>query len=35
MPQNKGPYLSKEASTRLDAMRKKYDPEKRFPGFLS
>ena len=35
MPQNKGPYLSKEASARLDAMRKKYDPEKRFPGFLS
>jgi hypothetical protein len=35
LPQNKGPYLSKDASTRLEAMRKKYDPEKRFPGYPS
>lgn len=34
MPQNKGPYLSKDAAVRLEAMRKKYDPENRFTGFL-
>ena len=34
MPQNKGPYLSAAASTRLEAMRKKYDPENRFTGFI-
>jgi hypothetical protein len=34
MPQNKGPYLSREASAKLEALRKKYDPEKRFTGFL-
>ncbi len=34
MPANKGPYLAKDASARLEAMRKKYDPENRFTGFL-
>jgi hypothetical protein len=27
-------YLSDEASKRLEAMREKYDPQRRFPGFL-
>jgi FAD/FMN-containing dehydrogenase len=27
-------YLSAEASRRLEAMRNKYDPQRRFPGFL-
>jgi FAD/FMN-containing dehydrogenase len=27
-------YLSPEATRRLDAMRKKYDPQGRFPGLL-
>jgi FAD/FMN-containing dehydrogenase len=35
MPSNKGPYLSKEAATRLEAMRKKYDPDRRFVSYLS
>ena len=35
MPANKGPYLSKEASTRLEALRAKYDPERRFVSYLS
>lgn len=35
MPVNKGPYLSKEASTRLEAMRAKYDPQRRFVSFLT
>ena len=34
MPFNKGPYLSKEASARLEAMRAKYDPQRRFVSFL-
>ena len=32
---NKLPYLSKEASARLEAMRKKYDPERRFVSYLT
>jgi hypothetical protein len=35
MPFNKGPYLSKEASARLEAMRAKYDPQRRFVSFLT
>jgi len=35
MPINKGPYLSKEASARLEAMRAKYDPQRRFVSFLT
>jgi FAD/FMN-containing dehydrogenase len=35
MPVNKGPYLSKEASARLEAMRAKYDPQHRFVSFLT
>jgi hypothetical protein len=35
MPANKGPYLSKEAAARLETLRKKYDPDRRFVGFLS
>jgi len=27
-------YLSPEASLRLEMMRNKYDPDRRFPGFL-
>jgi len=27
-------YLSPEAARRLETMRNKYDPERRFPGFL-
>jgi len=27
-------YLSAEASQRLESMRYKYDPQRRFPGFL-
>jgi len=34
MPQNKGPYLSPQASARLGAMRKKHDPQNRFAGFV-
>lgn len=35
MPSNKGPYLSKEAAAKLEMLRKKYDPERRFAGYLS
>jgi hypothetical protein len=35
MPSNKGPYLSKEAAARLETMRKKYDPQRRFVSFLT
>ncbi len=35
MPFNKGPYMSKEASARLEAMRAKYDPQRRFVSFLT
>jgi hypothetical protein len=35
MPFNKGPYLSKEASARLEEMRAKYDPQRRFVSFLT
>ncbi len=35
MPANKGPYLSKESSARLEILRKKYDPERRFAGYLT
>ena len=35
MPMNKGPYLSKQAASRLETMRKKYDPENRFAGYLT
>jgi FAD/FMN-containing dehydrogenase len=35
MPVNKGPYLSKEAAARLETMRAKYDPQRRFASFLS
>jgi len=35
MPTNKGPYLSKEAAARLEAMRVKYDPNRRFVSFLA
>ena len=33
LPINKGPYLSAEASARLEAMRAKYDPQHRFASF--
>jgi hypothetical protein len=32
---NKAPYLSKEASARLETMRKKYDPDHRFVSYLT
>jgi hypothetical protein len=32
---NKLPYLSKEASARLEAMRKKYDPDRRFVSYVT
>ncbi len=32
---NKGPYLSKESAAKLDILRKKYDPQRRFAGFLT
>jgi FAD/FMN-containing dehydrogenase len=35
MPSNKGPYLSREAAARLETMRAKYDPERRFASFLA
>jgi FAD/FMN-containing dehydrogenase len=35
MPSNKGPYLSKESAARLEALRKKYDPERRFVSYLT
>ena len=35
MPANKGPYLSKEASAKLEMLRKKYDPQRRFVSFLA
>jgi len=35
MPVNRGPYLSTEASARLEAMRAKYDPQRRFASFLT
>jgi hypothetical protein len=35
MPANKGPYLSKEAAEKLERLRKKYDPERRFAGYLT
>jgi hypothetical protein len=35
IPVNKGPYLSKEAAARLEAMRAKYDPQRRFASYLS
>jgi FAD/FMN-containing dehydrogenase len=35
MPINTLPYLSAEASARLEALRAKHDPERRFPSFLS
>ena len=34
MPSNNGPYLSKAAAEKLERLRKKYDPDKRFAGFL-
>ena len=34
MPRNKGPYLSAAASAKLETLRKKYDPENRFAGFV-
>lgn len=35
IPVNKLPYLSKASSARLESLRAKYDPERRFPSFLS
>jgi len=35
MPANKGPYLSTEAAARLEALRAKYDPDRRFVSFLT
>jgi len=35
MPVNKGPYLSKENAAKLEVLRKKYDPQGRFAGFLA
>ncbi len=35
MPVNKGPYLAKENAAKLEVLRKKYDPQRRFAGFLS
>ncbi len=34
MPVNKLPYLSQEVSARLEALRAKYDPDRRFASFL-
>ena len=35
MPSNKGPYLSEEAAAKLETLRKKYDPQRRFVSFLT
>jgi hypothetical protein len=35
MPANKGPYLAKENAAKLEVLRKKYDPQRRFAGFLT
>jgi hypothetical protein len=35
MPFNKGPYLPREAAARLETMRAKYDPQRRFVSFLA
>ena len=35
MPQNKGPYLSKDSAAKLEVLRKKYDPQRRFVSYLS
>lgn len=35
MPVNKGPYLSKAAAAKLETLRKKYDPDRRFAGFVT
>jgi FAD/FMN-containing dehydrogenase len=35
MPANKGPYLSKEAAEKLERLRKKYDPQRRFVSYLT
>jgi hypothetical protein len=35
MPVNKGRYLSAEAAAKLEVLRKKYDPQRRFAGFLA
>ena len=32
---NKGAYLSKENAAKLEVLRKKYDPQRRFAGFLT
>jgi FAD/FMN-containing dehydrogenase len=32
---NKGAYLSKESAAKLEVLRKKYDPQRRFAGFLT
>jgi FAD/FMN-containing dehydrogenase len=34
-PANNGPYFSKQAAARLDKLRAKYDPSRRFLSFLS
>jgi FAD/FMN-containing dehydrogenase len=34
-PANKGPYFSKEAAARLEKLRAKYDPGRRFLSFLA
>jgi FAD/FMN-containing dehydrogenase len=34
-PANNGPYFSKEAAARLEKLRAKYDPSRRFLSFLS
>ena len=35
MPANMGPYLSKDATARLEGLRKKYDPDRRFVSYLA
>jgi FAD/FMN-containing dehydrogenase len=32
-PANKGPYFSKESAARLEKLRAKYDPDRRFLSF--
>lgn len=34
-PANKGPYFSKQSAARLDKLRAKHDPDRRFLSFLS
>ena len=35
MPSNKGPYLSAESAAKLETLRRKYDPQRRFVSFLT